>query len=157
MEILLIILGALFICAGIVGAFLPIIPGPPLSYIGLIILHFTKGGLFGWQFLLLWFIISIAVVTLDSLVPAEGARRMGGSKKGIYGALLGGVAGLIFFPPAGIIFGPMVGAFIGEFLTGTDSKSALRAAMGSFIGYLISIMIKVSVAVVMAYYFVINI
>src|SRR5690625_327764 len=97
METLLIILGALFILAGIAGAFLPLIPGPPLSYIGLLIVHFTKGGLFSLTFLLIWLVICIVVVTLDGFVPVEGARRMGGSKKGIYGALVGAIAGLYFF------------------------------------------------------------
>src|SRR5690625_76991 len=93
METLLIILGALFILAGIAGAFLPLIPGPPLSYIGLLIVHFTKGGLFSLTFLLIWLVICIVVVTLDGFVPVEGARRMGGSKKGIYGALVGAKIG----------------------------------------------------------------
>lgn len=157
METLLIIIGALFVMAGIAGAFLPLIPGPPLGYIGLLILHFAKGGVFGWPFLLIWLVIAIVVVTLDNLVPAEGVRRMGGSKKGVYGALAGVVIGFIFLPPAGIIFAPIAGAFIGEFLTGTDTKSALRIALGSFAGYMITIAVKFGVAVMMAYYFFANI
>lgn len=157
METLLIIIGALFIMAGIAGALLPLIPGPPLSYIGLLVLHFAKGGLFSWTFLLFWLVIAIGVVTLDNFIPVEGARRMGGSKKGIYGAFIGIVVGWIFLPPAGIIIAPIAGAFIGEFLTGTNTKSALRAALGSFAGYLVTIAIKFGVAAIMAYYFFTNI
>lgn len=157
METLFIIIAALFIIAGILGAFLPVVPGTPLSYIGILILHFTKGDLFGWIFLLSWGIVVAITITLDTLIPAEGARRMGGSKLGIYGALIGAVMGLFFFPPAGIIIGPIIGAFVGEVMAGKQSGSALRAAMGSFVGYLVATGLKVGVAIILAYYFFINI
>jgi len=156
METLFIVIAALFIIAGIMGAFIPIVPGPPLSYIGILILHFIKDGLFSWLFLISWGVVVVITVTLDSFIPAEGSRRMGGSKMGIYGALLGGVFGLFFFPPAGIIVGPIIGAFIGEFLAGKNSESALRAAMGSFVGFLVATGLKVGVAVILAYYFFYN-
>ncbi len=156
METLFIVIAALFIIAGIMGAFIPIVPGPPLSYIGILILHFIKDGLFSWLFLISWGVVVVITVTLDSFIPAEGSRRMGGSKLGIYGALLGGVFGLFFFPPAGIIVGPIIGAFIGEFLAGKNSESALRAAMGSFVGFLVATGLKVGVAVILAYYFFYN-
>lgn len=156
METILIVIGALFIVAGIIGAFMPIVPGPPLSYIGLMILHFAKGGIFSWLFIISWGIVVVVVITLDSFMPAEGSRRMGGSKMGVYGALIGAVVGMFFFPPAGIIFGPIVGAFIGEMMSGNKSGSALKAAMGSFVGYLVATGMKVGVAVFLAYYFFIN-
>ncbi len=156
METLFIVIGALFIIAGIIGAFIPLLPGPPLSYIGILILHFIKGGLFSWLFLISWGIVVVIVVTLDSFMPAEGSRRMGGSKFGIYGALIGALIGLFFFPPAGIIVGPIVGAFIGEFIAGKESGSALRAAMGSFVGFLVAVALKVGVAVILAYHFFIH-
>lgn len=157
METLFIVIGALFIIAGIMGAFLPVVPGPPFSYIGILILHFIKGGLFSWLFLLSWGGVVVLTVTLDSFMPAEGSRRMGGSKLGIYGAFLGGVFGLFFFPPAGLIFGPIIGALIGEFLAGKNSDSALKAALGSFVGFIVAMGLKVGVAVILAYYFFINI
>lgn len=156
METILIVIAALFIIAGILGAFIPVVPGPPLSYLGLLILHFAKDGVFGWMFLISWGVVVVITITLDSFIPAEGARRMGGSKMGIYGALIGAVLGLFFFPPAGIIFGPIVGAFIGEMMAGNKSGSALKAAMGSFVGYLVATGMKVGVAVILAYYFFIN-
>lgn len=157
METLFIVIGAFFIIAGILGAFIPLLPGPPLSYIGILILHFVKGGLFSWLFLISWGIVVVIVITLDSFMPAEGSRRMGGSKLGVYGALLGALIGLFFFPPAGIIVGPIVGAFIGEFIAGKNSGSALRAAMGSFVGFLVAVALKVGVAVILAYHFFLHI
>ncbi len=157
MEKLFIVIAALFIIAGIAGAFIPVVPGTPLSYIGILILHFIKGGLFSWFFLLSWGVVVAITVTLDSFLPAEGARRAGGSRLGIYGALLGAVVGLIFFAPAGLIFGPIIGAFVGEFVAGKKSGSALRAAMGTFVGYLLATGLKAGVAMILAFYFFSNI
>lgn len=157
METILIVIAALFMVAGIIGAFVPIVPGTPLSYIGILILHFTYGGHFSWLFLISWGIVVGITITLDSFLPAEGARRTGGSKTGIYGAFLGGVLGLFFFPPAGILFGPIIGAFAGELIAGKKTDSALRSALGSFVGFLIATGLKVGVAIILAYYFFINI
>lgn len=157
METIFIIIAALFMVAGIIGAFVPIVPGTPLSYIGILILHFTYDGHFSWLFLISWGVVVGITITFDSFLPAEGARRTGGSKTGIYGALLGGVFGLFFFPPAGILFGPIIGAFAGELIAGKKTDSALRSALGSFVGFLIATGLKVGVAIILAYYFFINI
>lgn len=157
MEILWIIIGSLFIVAGFVGVFVPIIPGTPLIYVSLLIMQFLLGSPFTWTFLIIWGVVVAVVATLDGLIPAEGARRMGGSRYGIYGCLIGALVGLIFFPPFGIIVGPIAGAFIGELISGRKSKSAWRAAMGSFVGYLVATVLKLSVSVVLTYYFYSNI
>lgn len=157
MEILWIIIGSLFIVAGFVGVFVPIIPGTPLIYVSLLVMQFLLGSPFTWTFLIIWGLVVAVVATLDGLIPAEGARRMGGSRYGIYGCLIGALIGLIFFPPFGIIVGPIVGAFIGELISGRKSKSAWRAAMGSFVGYLVATVLKLSVSVVLTYYFYSNI
>jgi uncharacterized protein YqgC (DUF456 family) len=157
MEILWIIIGSLLVVAGIIGAFVPVIPGTPFSYAALLLMQFTLGAPFTWAFLLLWGVAVGIVTTIDGLIPAEGARRMGGSKYGIYGCLIGGLAGIIFFPPFGIIIGPIVGAFIGELMYGKKSDSAFRSAMGSFVGFLVAMFLKISVSVILAYYFFSNI
>lgn len=157
MEILWIIIGSLFIVAGFVGVFVPIIPGTPLIFMSLLIMQFLLGSPFTWTFLIIWGLVVAVVTTLDGLIPAEGARRMGGSRYGIYGCLIGALIGLVFFPPFGIIVGPIAGAFIGELVSGRKSKSAWRAAMGSFVGYLVATVLKLSVSVVLTYYFYSNI
>lgn len=157
MELLWIIVGSLFIVAGFAGVFVPVIPGTPLIYVSLLIMQLALGSPFTWTFLILWGIAVAIVATLDGLIPAEGARRMGGSKYGIYGCLIGAFIGLVFFPPFGIIIGPIVGAFGGELIAGRKSGSALKAAMGSFIGFLVATVLKMSVSVILAYYFFSNI
>lgn len=157
MEIVWIIIGSLFVIAGIAGAFLPVLPGAPLSYIALLILQFALGAPFSWTFLVIWGIVVAVVATLDGLIPAEGARRMGGSRYGIWGCLIGGFLGVLMFPPFGLLIGPIVGAFIGEWMYGRKTDSAFRAAMGSFVGFLIASLLKVSVSLILAYYFFSNI
>lgn len=153
MELLWIILGGIFVIAGILGSFLPVVPGPPLSYIGLLLLQLTADPPFSISFLVFWAIITAIAVTLDSLVPATSSRRYGGSKYGIYGCLIGGLIGLFFFPPIGIFVGPVAGAFIGEIIVGKKSDSAFRAAMGSFVGIFVATVLKFAVTLIMAYYF----
>lgn len=153
MEIVLITAGALLVLAGIAGSFLPVIPGPPLSYLGLLLIQFTSPTPFTTMFLVYWAIIVVVVISLENILPAIGSNRMGGTKLGVYGCLIGGVLGLFLFPPFGLIFGPMIGAFVGEFIADQNTERALQAAIGSFIGFFVGTVIKVIVSLVLAYYF----
>ncbi|WP_340105214.1 DUF456 domain-containing protein [Rhodohalobacter sp. 8-1] len=154
MDILIIIIGSGLMLTGIIGAFLPVLPGPPISYAGLLLLQFTSPTPFTTMFLVYWAIIVVIVMSLENFLPAVGSNRMGGSRYGVWGCIIGGVIGLFIFPPFGIIFGPMVGAFIGELAWGQTSDRALRAAIGSFIGFFVGTVIKVAVSLVLAFYFV---
>jgi len=154
MDILLIIIGAALIITGIIGSFLPVLPGLPFSYAGLLILQLTSFTPFTTMFLVYWAIIIIVVMSLESILPAVGSERMGGTRYGIWGCIIGGVIGIFVFPPFGIIIGPMIGAFIGELISGQKSDMALRAAIGSFIGFFVGTVIKVAVSFVLAFHFI---
>ena len=154
MDILLIVLGAVFIISGVLGCVLPIIPGPPLSYIGLLLLHFTERYQFSSKFLLIWAIITVVVYALDYLIPAWGTKKFGGSKRGVWGSIIGLVIGMFFFPPFGIIIGPFVGAVIGELTVGKDSGAALKSGFGSFMGFLAGTLLKLIASGMMTWYFV---
>ncbi len=156
METIWITIGILFILAGIIGSFLPVIPGPPLGYIGLLLLQLTDNYGFSIMFLVIWGLIVVVVVTLENILPAIGTQQSGGTRYGIWGCLAGVVVGL-FFPPFGIVFGPLIGAFAGELIAGQKSDAAMRSAIGSFIGFFVGTLLKVIVSVMMAYYFVVNI
>ena len=128
---------------GLIGAFLPVLPGPITGWVGLLLLHLTKAVPQDWTFLGITLAIAIVVWFLDYVIPAMGTKKFGGSKYGVYGTTIGLLVGLIFFPPFGIIIGPFVGAFIGELMfDSNDSKRALKAAFGSFIGFLFSTGLK---------------
>ena len=153
MDYVLISLGVVFIISGIMGCVLPVIPGPPLSYIGLLFLHFTERYQFSSRFLIIWAAITIVVYALDYLIPAWGTKKFGGSKRGVWGSIIGLVIGLFFFPPFGIIIGPFLGAVIGELTAGKDSGVALKSGFGSFIGFLAGTLLKLITSGMMTWYF----
>lgn len=148
MDIILIIIAALFMILGIIGSFLPVLPGPLTSWLGLLIVHLTKAIPINKSFLIITLIIALLIWVLDYIIPAIGTKRFGGTKYGMIGTTLGLIVGLLAPIPGGIIIGPFIGALIGELLNNSDSKTATRAAFGSFIGFLTSTFIKFVVAVV---------
>lgn len=154
MEILIIVFASLLMIAGIIGSFLPVLPGPPLSYIALLLAALLPEVQFGYTLFLYWGIVVVVVVSLEHIIPVVSSKKMGGSRYGMAGCIAGGILGIFFFPPFGIIFGPMIGAFAGELIAGQKSDKALRAAIGSFIGFFIGTVIKVVVCLVMAWQFV---
>ncbi|WP_188651626.1 DUF456 domain-containing protein [Yeosuana aromativorans] len=148
MDIFLVCIAALFILLGLIGSLLPILPGPPLSWIGLLILSCTDAVPMNLTLIIITFIIAIAIFILDYIIPAVGTKRFGGSRSGMIGTSIGLVVGLIAPIPGGIILGPFIGAFIGEMLNKTDHKLAFKAAIGSFIGFLASTFLKFIVTVI---------
>jgi uncharacterized protein len=151
MDILWIVLGVILMLGGIAGCVLPFLPGPPLSFIALLIQQLRDDSPFTEKFLWIWAGISTIVTILDYVVPVYGTKRFGGSKYGIWGCTIGLIAGL-FIGPVGIIIGPFVGALIGELIASSDSDKAFRAALGSFIGFLLGTLLKLIACCVMGYY-----
>jgi uncharacterized protein YqgC (DUF456 family) len=155
LTVALVIFGLILSIAGFFGCLVPIVPGPPLSYAGLIILSLAKRWEpFSSTFLLVMAGLTFLAVALDYAVPAFGARRYGASKLGIFGAASGMILGLLVFPPFGMILGAMAGAVVGEFLAGKKSRDALRAGWGVFIGTMVSIGLKLSLCAVMVFFYV---
>ena len=128
---ILVVLGLLLVVAGFVGCILPILPGPPLSFIALLLLSFAKD----WEpFSVTFFIVmgglTILVTVLDYLVPAVGAKKYGATKFGIWGSIIGLFVGLFVFPPFGLFLGGFAGAVVGELLAGRGGREPLRAGWG---------------------------
>lgn len=153
-DILLATLGGILMILGIIGCVLPVIPGPPLSFVGLLLLHFSNYAEFSFEFLLLMGAIAVIVTIMDYIVPVWGTKKFGGSKAGMWGAAIGLVLGLIFFPPLGIIVGPFAGAVIGEALTGKDAANSFKAGLGSLMGLMVGIGLKLAASIAMTYYFI---
>lgn len=153
MDVVWIILAGLLILAGIVGSVAPLLPGPPLAYIGLLVMQLTSNPTFTLTFMLVWLGIVIVVSVLEYLIPVYGTRKFGGSKYGLWGCTIGLFAG-IWFGPWGVLLGPFVGAFLGELIASNQSGLAFKAALGSFIGFLFSTVLKLVVCVIMAMYYV---
>ena len=143
MDIFLSFLGFLVMLLGIAGAFLPIIPGTIASWVGLLILYLTSAIPMNWTVLSITLLIAITVFVVDYIIPAIGTKKFGGTKYGVVGTLVGLVFGIFFFPPFGLIIGPFLGAYLGEMIhDSSDSKRALKAAFGSFIGFISSTFLK---------------
>ncbi|MBP7850904.1 MAG: DUF456 domain-containing protein [Lentimicrobiaceae bacterium] len=154
MDWIWIVSGAVMVLIGIAGAIVPVLPGPPLAYLGVLLLQLTEKAPFSERFLINWAVVTILVTVLDYVVPVWGTKRYGGSKKGVWGSTLGLIAGLVFFPPVGIIIGPFIGALVGELIEGKTRDQAIRAAFGSFIGFLAGTFMKLAVSLILAYHFV---
>ncbi len=154
MDIFLISLGIILTITGILGCVLPFMPGPPLNYAAILLLHFTSGFQFSNRFLIIWAIVTVAIVVLDYIIPVWGTKKFGGSKQGVWGSVIGLIAGMFFFPPLGIIIGPFIGAFAGELIAGKNSKDALKSGFGSFVGFITGTVLKLIVSGMMTWYFV---
>ncbi|MFW6327318.1 MAG: DUF456 domain-containing protein [Bacteroidota bacterium] len=154
-DYLLLSLGIVAIIVGLAGCILPVIPGPPISWLGLLALNYTRWADFSFNFMLLTFLLAVVVTILDYVVPVWGTKRFGGTKAGIWGATIGLVVGLFILPPLGIILFPFLGALAGEVMSGKDGRQSLRAALGSFFGFLMGIGIKLIASFLMTYYFIV--
>ena len=152
-DYLLLILSIIFMIIGIIGCLVPVLPGPPLSFLGLIFLHLTRFGQFTTATLIVLGIITVLVTVLDYIVPVWGTRRFGGSKYGTRGATIGLITGF-FLGPLGIVFGPLIGAFIGEMIFKDDMSYAFKAGIGSLLGFLTGIGLKLAASFAMTFYFV---
>lgn len=141
LDIILMILGALCLLAGLAGCLLPVLPGPPLSYAGVLLLHFTQRAQFTTLELIIGLIAVVIIQVLDYFIPLLGSKYAGGSSWGNRGCVAGTIIGL-FFMPWGILIGPFLGAVIGELLGGKEGKQALRSGLGSLIGFLFGTVLK---------------
>jgi uncharacterized protein YqgC (DUF456 family) len=135
-------------CIGLLGSFLPILPGPPLSWIGLLLLYLTKAVEDDWLFLGVTLTVALIVFALDYIIPAIGTKKFGGSRAGMFGTTIGLIIGILSPIPGGIIIGPFVGALIGELSNKADTQTAVKAAFGSFLGFVTGTFLKFIVAVV---------
>lgn len=153
MDVVLLVLGFLLVIAGIIGSFLPVIPGPPTGWVGLLLLHMTDVVVTDWFFLAATFVVAMLVFMIDYLIPGWTSKKFGGSNYGIYGSTIGLIVGLIF-TPVGMFLGLFLGAFIGELIHDrADLIKAAKASLGAIIGFFFSTGIKLVVGLVFLVFF----
>ena len=138
MSVLLIVLAVLCVLVGIAGCILPVLPGPPLSFVALLLMRWSGAAEFDSRFLTIWGLATLAVTVLDYLLPAWLARRFGGSKQAARGSLVGLIVGMVFFPPAGLIV--------------SDKLRALRVAVSSFAAFILGTGMKLAVSLAIGFY-----
>jgi uncharacterized protein YqgC (DUF456 family) len=173
MEIILVVVAFLLLLTGLLGSVVPALPGPPLSYVGLLLLQWSGYAGFSSTFLWVWAFITIAVTVIDNFLPAWMTKRFGGSRMAVIGSVIGLIIGMIFFPPVGLILGPFLGALAGELInnqikvkrneinatepgtSGANNNSnikALKVALGAFLAFIVGTGAKLIIGSLMIYY-----
>jgi len=153
MGIVLIILAFVLLVIGIIGAVVPVLPGPPLSFIGLLLVQWSGYGGFTPVFLWVWAGITVLITVMDYVLPSLLARRFGGSRAAAIGSFIGLVIGLFFFPPWGMIVGTFLGALVGELIHNRDNTAqAFKAACGALLAFIAGSGAKLIASSIMLYY-----
>lgn len=136
LDLVLAILAGIALVTGFLGCLLPVIPGPPLAWAGLLVAHFSSYCVISIRTLIICAVFTVLVTVIDSIAPVWFTKRSGGTKFGSRGAIAGLIIGL-FMGPIGIIIGPFAGAFIGELINDNkNTQKAFKAALSTFIGFL---------------------
>ena len=164
MDFLLIIVAFIVLIIGLIGDILPGIPGTPVTYLALLILHWTDKISYSAQFLVVTGLIAAAITVLDYVVPVWGTKKFGGTKAGARGSTIGLIVSVIVLPLLGIVIGPFgiigllggpfVGAYIAEKNAGHDDTLAWRSAFGSFLGFLTGTLMKIAYTLVIGFFMV---
>ena len=153
MDTVLLIIACLLLLAGLAGSILPVLPGPPLGYVGLLLLKLSGYADFSSRFFIVWAIVVVAVTLLDYFLPAWMTRIFGGSRAATIGSSIGLVVGIFLLPPLGMILFPFVGALVGELIADSENiGKAVRVAFGSFSAFIFGTGAKVAVSVIMIAY-----
>lgn len=140
------IVALLLSVVGVVGCVVPILPGVPICYVGILLCQWVEP-IFSTEQLVLWGVAAVGITLLDNFLPAVMTKKFGGSKAATRGSLVGIVVGL-FAGPVGIILGPFFGALIGELThDGSNSARAFKVAFGSFAAFLCGTGVKLVVAI----------
>ena len=152
-EILLILTSFLLISIGTVGIFIPLLPGLPMAWLGLLLFaYITYFTVITWKILLIFLILVVATLLLDILAPVVGAKKYNASPYGLVGSVIGLIFGLAVLGPIGIVLGPFLGAVVGEMIFGKELEKAFYSAKGTLIGFLASSAIKLAVILIMLGY-----
>ena len=152
MDTFLAIIALVLALVGVAGCILPVLPGTPICYVGMLAMACTQYSTLETSTLVMFLIITVAVSVADYLLPAWLSRRFGGSKHGATGATIGMVVGL-FCGPMGLILGPFIGAVVGEMTVNRDdSAKALKVGFGAFLSFIVGTGLKLIASIAMLVY-----
>lgn len=146
------IISIILMLLGLLGCILPALPGPPVSYIGFLLLHFTDKVQFSTTQILVLLLLVVIAQIIDYFIPILGSKYSGGTKWGSWGAFIGSIVGLLFLP-WGLILGPFFGAVVGELIGDADMKSALRSGTGALLGFLFGTILKLTLCMYFIFLF----
>ncbi len=156
-DIIAVVVAFIFFLAGLFGTLFPGMPGPPLVWLGMLVYGFIAGfENLGAFFLVVQALLTIMVMGVDYLFSALGSKVFGGSRAALWGAALGLLIGLFFFP-YGLLLGPFLGAAVAELLVRSKSDQAFRSGIGATLGFWGALPLKLFLEAVMIGWFVIRI
>lgn len=154
MDFIIIIIVILLLLIGLIGCIIPALPGPPISFSGLLVFHFFTSYNLEEDTLWLLAAVVVAITFLDYWLQVYGVKKFGGGRKAINGTIIGLVLGL-FFLPFGVIIGPFVGAFLGAKMeTKEDTNRAIKIALGALAGFLGGTVLKFAVSIYISILFI---
>lgn len=140
--------------AGLLGSVVPVLPGPPLSWLGLLLMSFTRFAGFSVWLIVMWLAVVVAVTLADNFLPLWMTGKYGGSRSATIGTFIGMIAGL-FLAPWRMIIGPFAGAFVGELVGNrSEGRVALKVAMGAFAAFICGVGLKLIASGMMLFYMV---
>ena len=142
---------------GLLGTFLPVLPGLLLSLCGLLIFKFGTENEMPMIYVWIFVLLTIISTVLNYVIPAKTNKKYGGTRYGSIGSIVGTLLGLFFFPPFGFFFGMLIGVFVGELLHDfNDRKKAFNSMKGAFIGFVygtgFNLMVGLAMFLVVGYY-----
>ena len=139
MEILIIIGIGILLLLGLIGCIIPALPGPPISYIALLLSHFFITTINANSLLCIGVVV-VVVTILDYYLQIYGVKKSGGGKYAIRGSVLGMLLGIFLFPPFGILVGAFIGAYIGAKMEA--NKHEVKIAFGALWGFISATILK---------------
>lgn len=143
------LIAGLLVVVGLAGIILPALPGVPLVFIGLLVAAWTDGfERVGWLPLVVLGVLTLISVVIDVLSTVIGAQKVGASKLALLGAAIGTVVGL-FFMPIGLFVGPFAGALVGEYVHGRQLGQATKVGIGTWLGIVLGVALKLGLAMAM--------
>lgn len=153
----IIILSILFLFLGLLGVFVPIIPGPFFSFLAIFLLHFFTTYSFNSDYLIMFGLLAIVITFLDYWLQVYSVRYFGGGKSSAIGVVLGIILGIFFIPPIGVIVGPFIGAYIGAlFESDFEFQNSFKVAGGALVGFLCGTILKFCYSSFAIWYFISN-
>lgn len=156
-NIIALVVASLFFLIGLTGTLLPVLPGAPTIWLGMLIYGFITGfENLGVEFYVLQALLALSVMGVDYLFTAMGSRYFGGSKAAFWGAAGGLLVGLFFFP-IGLFIGPFIGAALLELLAHHRTDAALKSGVGASLGFWIALPVKLTLEVIMILWFIVRI
>jgi uncharacterized protein YqgC (DUF456 family) len=145
----LLALGAVVVLAGLAGIVVPVLPGLPLVFGGLVLAAWSDGfERVGPAMLALLGLLTAISVVVDATAAATLTRRGGAGRAAAWGAFGGALLGLPF-GLAGLVAGPFVGAALGEYLAVRDLRRAGRAGAWSWLGLVLAVAARFAIGFLM--------